>query len=611
MELKRTYGTFGKVTDIARKENERNNFAKCGSDTDGSFYVDVDDTDNVIFAKLAKVAKVVFSLLDVLPGIYTAKGLTADCANKEYDRQTEKRRLKQRSPIKKYGRNSQTCGGVKESIYTYEWGKIDNCLSPAEDGKIRLSLGSYSCTFAPLTVFFLLDKFSQICTLSGAEKKELTTFTREKEEELTEVYSFVMPCDGKKILPFLAKDNLRPQLQGAYIDISGYIVGTDCYSVVAAPITITCKDKAELKSVICSAYVLQNAKKGDTIRVYKRPLENVKSGEGGYITECGTARDSTLSGNYPKWKSIFANSAHVATFSKKEFAELKKQAKSLKKIGGTKHFQLLLNSNGNAVIKAENADYNEQKSVDVSAYVIGDAHTFMGYERMNRLFLEGSEIKMYYREPNEPILFTTSEGFHFVVMPYQSDVEVSEDCYHKDDLEEIEPLDRPVIYETEACNGEVCNGEAVAEQAEEKASPESSASEEHVASSGSEECEELGRDERKDIGKNVGEDEGKAEGNGEAMEERVASSGKGECEEILSEGSEDLGGAIASEEHGSPNAADRCGRAVISPTTGDKSPTLCENSPALITDHTRNKNGSESGNKGPPQSFCVTYIYKQ
>lgn len=236
----------------------------------------------------------------------------------------------------------------------------------------------------------------------------------------------------------------------------------------------------------------------------------------------------------------------------------------------------------------------------MSAYVIGDAHTFMVFDRMNRLFLEGSEMKMYYREPNEPIVFTTSEGFHFVVMPFPCNLEVSENCYHKDDLEDIEPLDRPVTYESEACkaesgNGEVCNGEAVAEQAEEHVeSPASEEREEHVASSGSEECDE----ERKEGAE--------AEGNGEAMEECEELPG-GEGEDEGKDECDRHGRAIASEEHGSPNAADRCGRAVINPTEGEKSPTSCENSPALISDHTRNKNGSESANKGPPHHFCVTY----
>lgn len=132
-----------------------------------------------------------------------------------------------------------------------------------------------------------------------------------------------------------------------------------------------------------------------------------------------------------------------------------------------------------------------------------------------------------------------------------------------------------------------------------------------VSSSGSEESEELGRDERKDIGKNVGEEEGEEAGNGEAMEECEELPG-GEGEDEGKDECDRHGRVIASEEHGSPNVSEEHG----SPNAGDrhtaaKSPTLSENSPDLITVHACNKNGPESANKGPPQSFCVTYIYKQ
>ena len=177
----------------------------------------------IIFNCIAAAAKAVFNHLIINPGNYTAADLVADCANIEADRQemslknnhtytngrpapedkNSTERIKRR-------RTSATVGGINPDIYNYNWADLGEHFDRSEDGNIIINVGSFSCSFAPLSVFLVLTRFAKVPGLSSAIVSAAQRFSREECADLVPVCSFVLPCPGSKLAKCAAVDELRP-----------------------------------------------------------------------------------------------------------------------------------------------------------------------------------------------------------------------------------------------------------------------------------------------------------------------------------------------------------------------------------------------------------------
>ena len=284
--------------------------------------------NNRIFIALAKVAKVVFSCLEVKEGVYTASQLANPCYNLEYDRYTEKKsRQERRGDAKPIGRDSVVISDVSESIYSYNWQELGSEFSCGEDDGVMLSIDSFTCSFAPLSVFGLLAKFEKICNLSQAEKKQHTTFVREEERELTEICFFTLPADGKKFVDVIDKNNICENLRCVMLDTTGFLLSTDCHAILCMRVPITWHSEIENTIMYIPWENVQKAKKGDIVRIYCDNDSNL-------FTEINNVKTENLKGYRPlRWKCVFDEKfAKVSSFKKSDFTAMVRSAKKYQKI---------------------------------------------------------------------------------------------------------------------------------------------------------------------------------------------------------------------------------------------------------------------------------------
>ena len=279
----------------------------------------------IIFDCIAAAAKVVFNHLIINPGNYTAADLVADCANIEADRQemslknnhsytngrlapedkTTTERIKRR-------RTSATVGGINPDIYNYNWADMGEHFDRSEDGNIIIKVDSFSCSFAPLSVFLVLTRFAKVPGLSSAIVSAAQRFSREECADLVPVCSFALPCPGSKLAKCAAVEELRPVMCGVLCDrAAARLVVSDGKIMQTMPITLEILNADEWRGVIIPVSIIKNAKNGEKITIYKNGDK--------YIIKSATESAEEIEGKYPNWQNVLNSCklAPVATSAKK------------------------------------------------------------------------------------------------------------------------------------------------------------------------------------------------------------------------------------------------------------------------------------------------------
>ena len=379
----------------------------------------------IIFDCIAAAAKVVFNHLNINPGNYTAADLVADCANIEADRQEESiknnhsytngrpapenknsiERIKRR-------RTSANVGGINPDIYNYNWADMGEHFDSSEDGNIIINVGSFSCSFAPLSVFLVLTRFAKVPGLSSAIVSAAQRFTREECADLVPVCSFALPCPGSKLAKCAAVEDMRPVMCSVLFDPSGRLVVSDGKIMQIMPITLELLNTDELRDVIIPASIIKNAKNGEKITIYKNGDK--------YRIKTATESAEEIEGNYPNWQNVLKSFklAPVATFSKKEITALQKTADKITK-GMTPRLFVYNSTSGAPILCAVDFDYNKKNVITASAENVRPAVFGLLYENLARVPVVGAEYTLYYLDRAHYIAFKDNLGNISVLMPME------------------------------------------------------------------------------------------------------------------------------------------------------------------------------------------------
>ena len=380
----------------------------------------------IIFDCIAAAAKVVFNHLIINPGNYTAADLVADCANIEADRQemslknnhsytngrpapedkTTTERIKRR-------RTSATVGGINPDIYNYNWADMGEYFDRSEDGNIIIKVDSFSCSFAPLSVFLVLTRFAKVPGLSSAIVSAAQRFSREECADLVPVCSFALPCPGSKLAKCAAVEELRPVMCGVLCDrAAARLVVSDGKIMQAMPITLEILNADEWRGVIIPAAIIKNAKSGEKITIYKNGDK--------YIIKTATESAEEIEGKYPTWRNLLKSCklAPVATFSKKEMSALQKTAAKVTK-GIYTPFFVYNSTSGAPVLSAIDFDYNKKNVITASATNVRPAVFGLSSENLARVPVVGAEYTLYYLDRSHFIAFKDNLGNISVLMPME------------------------------------------------------------------------------------------------------------------------------------------------------------------------------------------------
>ena len=371
----------------------------------------------IIFNCIATAAKVVFDNLYINPGNYTAADLVADCANIEADRQemslknnhtytngrpapedkTTTERIKRR-------RTSATVGGINPDIYNYNWADMGEHFDRSEDGNIIIKVDSFSCSFAPLSVFLVLTRFAKVPGLSSAIVSAAQRFTREECADLVPVCSFALPCPGSKLAKCAAVEELRPVMCGVLCDrAAARLVVSDGHLLQIMPVTLEILNADEWRGVIIPVSILKNAKNGEKITIYKNGDK--------YIIKTATETADEIEGKYPNWQNVLNSCklAPVATFSKKEMSALQKTAAKVTK-GIYTPFFVYNSTSGAPVLSAIDFDYNKKNVITASATNVRPAVFGLSSENLARVPVVGTEYTLYYLDRSHFIAFKDNLG---------------------------------------------------------------------------------------------------------------------------------------------------------------------------------------------------------
>ena len=379
----------------------------------------------IIFDCIAAAAKVVFEHLDINPGNYTAADLIADCANIEADRQEESIKNnhsytngrpapENKNSIERIRRRrtSANVGGINLDIYNYNWADLGEHFDRSEDGNIIINVDSFSCSFAPLSVFLVLTRFAKVPGLSSAIVSAAQRFTREECADLVPVCSFTLPCSGSKLAKCAAVEEIRPVMCSVLFDPSGRLVVSDGKIMQIMPITLELLNTDELRDVIIPAAIIKNAKNGEKITIYKNGDK--------YIIKTATESAEEIEGYYPNWQNVLKSFklAPVATFTKKEITALQKTADKITKVMTTRLF-VYNSTSGAPVLCAVDFDYNKKNVITASAENVRPAVFGMLYENLARVPVVGAEYTLYYLDRAHYIAFKDNLGNISVLMPME------------------------------------------------------------------------------------------------------------------------------------------------------------------------------------------------
>lgn len=380
------------------------------------------NTNGIIFNCIAAAAKVVFNHLGIAPGNYTAADLAAVCANMEGARQQQainkNHAYTNGTPAKdheiemlKLKKTAAPVDHISNAIYSYDWSQMGENFAASADGSIIISVGSFSCTIAPLSVFLMLNKFAKVAGLPSAVVAAAQRFTREESADLVPVCSFAMPCPGAKLAKCatLDKNDLREVMKHICFDPVGYLVASDGHILNITNIDIKKETAEDLREIVIPSALIKNAKTGDIVTIYNDGKK--------YIIKTATESAPEIVGKYPNWRNLLKiKMHHVATFSKKEITALQKEAA---KIAGNMYgdYFVYYSAEGAARLSAIDNDFNKKYSVTVNAQQVAPAVFAMSSALLARVPVLANEYKLYYIDATRFLVLKDNTGNLTLLMP--------------------------------------------------------------------------------------------------------------------------------------------------------------------------------------------------
>ena len=236
------------------------------------------NTNYRILATLAEVANVVVNqYTNALPGMYSAAELA---------KAVEGKGLREMEASFRYDE--------KEEIHRHDWSTLTNCENA--NGSVQITVDSFSCTFEPSQVFYLICKFRPMAKgeASPAEVAACASFNVLAPEGGEILATFTVPANCKAIAAAAANDELRPIMNGIYVDPRGYLVATDGHVMNVRKIEIDHAD--EFAGAVIPTAAAKTIKGGDVVTVIKRDSRI-------YIQYSGVEVES-IEGYYPRWYSV-------------------------------------------------------------------------------------------------------------------------------------------------------------------------------------------------------------------------------------------------------------------------------------------------------------------
>ena len=236
------------------------------------------NTNYRILATLAEVANVVVNqYTNALPGMYSAAELA---------KAVEGKGLREVGALFSYDE--------KEEIHCHDWSTLANCENA--NGAVKITVDSFSCTFEPSQVFYLICKFRTLAKgeASPAEVAACASFNVLAPEGGEILATFTAPANCKAIAAAAANDELRPIMNGIYVDPRGYLVATDGHVMNVRKIEIDHAD--EFAGAVIPTAAEKTIKGGDVVTVIKRNSRV-------YIQYSGVEVES-IEGYFPNWYMV-------------------------------------------------------------------------------------------------------------------------------------------------------------------------------------------------------------------------------------------------------------------------------------------------------------------
>lgn len=233
------------------------------------------NTNYRILATLAEVANVVVNqYTNAIPGMYTAAELA---------KAVEGKGLREM--------DASFCYDEKEEIHRHDWSTLANCENV--NGSVKITVDSFSCTFDPSQVFYLITKFKVLAKgeASPSEVAACASFSVLAPEGGEILATFTAPANCKAIAAAAANDEARPIMNGIYIDPRGYLVATDGHIMNITKIEIDHAD--EFAGAVIPTAAAKTLKGGDVVTVIKRNSRV-------YIQYSGVEVEA-IEGRYPNW----------------------------------------------------------------------------------------------------------------------------------------------------------------------------------------------------------------------------------------------------------------------------------------------------------------------
>lgn len=233
------------------------------------------NTNYRILATLAEVANVVVNqYTNAIPGMYSAAELA---------KAVEGKGLREMGASFLYDE--------KEEIHSHDWSTLTNCENV--NGAVKITVDSFSCTFEPSQVFYLITKFKSLAKgeASPSEVAACGSFNVLAPEGGEILATFTAPANCKAIAAAAAHDEIRPIMNGIYIDPRGYLVATDGHIMNITKIEIDHAD--EFAGAVIPTAAAKTLKGGDVVTVIKRNSRV-------YIQYSGVEVEA-IEGRYPNW----------------------------------------------------------------------------------------------------------------------------------------------------------------------------------------------------------------------------------------------------------------------------------------------------------------------
>lgn len=222
-----------------------------------------------IFTDLAKVAKWAFNATLAKSGTYTLTEILRD-----------------------------KTGAFLVQDELLDFSKLPECAERANDynDTIRLSYNDGASVYELRAsgVFYLMNKFKSLAKVKTTEKAAMCTFVKNGDEgELIAIYD--MPkTKTKAMAKAAANDDIRPVMNGVYLDKEGYAVASD--GRILSVISVNCEVHESYSGAIIPTQAAKRAD-GKCIEIYRNKYDRLTAKVDGEVYDC-------IEGRYPNYRSV-------------------------------------------------------------------------------------------------------------------------------------------------------------------------------------------------------------------------------------------------------------------------------------------------------------------